>query len=260
MSTDASADDAPSTTRQKWDGTTRLQKNRAGLSQSQLLKQTQQSLTMLEMAQLMEALDRENSSRYRPGMIDSDQAVHDTAMRFCKMNVMDPCKDAPCEQHSALAGIAVQAVFDQLPAGVVMGGDWRTAERLWNGRKLYKIDQRARARSYDSSAKEEELSERSAPEADLISSRVLGLEDEWHMPAIDIDMPVYAVRSDTPDHSHLYIQKKMHWDAYLKLLQAMAEAGIVEEGYVQMSEVRGASFLYMPGRGRGSRARSRDRY
>ena len=193
-------------------------------------------------------------------MIDSDQAVHDTALRFCKMNVMEPCKDAPCDQHTALAGIAVQAVFEQLPPGVVMGGDWRTAERLWNGRKLYKIDQHARDRTYDRSAQEEKMSERSAPDADLISSRCLGLEEEMHMPAIDIDLPVYAVRSDTPGHSHLYIQQQMHWDSYLQLLKAMAVAGIVEPNYVQMSEARGASFLYMPGKGRGSRSRSRSDY
>jgi hypothetical protein len=169
------------------------------------------------------------------------------------MDVMRPCVEAPCEQHLALAAIAVDAVVQQLPSGVVMGGDWRTCEKIWNGRKLYKIIQHQRDRGYLVSAAEEVLHERSAPEADLISSRVLGLEGDWHMPAIDVDLPVYAVTSDTPGHSHLYVQRKLAWADYLQLLYAMAKVGIVEENYVKMSERRGASFLYMPGRGRGPR-------
>lgn len=186
-------------------------------------------------------------------MIDIETVVAETAAKFCKMDVMVPCEDAPCDQHLALAGIAVDAMAKHLPSGVVYGGDWRTCEVLWNGRKLYHFDQRSRESSYDHSARDEVLSERSAPEADLISSRMLGVEDDWHMPAIDIDFPVHAVQSDTPGHSHLYIRRQMHWDVYLGLLHAMATAGLVEKEFANMSEAHGASFLYMPGKGKGSK-------
>jgi hypothetical protein len=184
-------------------------------------------------------------------MIDIETVVEEAALKFCNMNVMTPCENQPCDQHLALAGIAADAMAKHLPSGVVYGGDWRTCETLWTGRKLYHIDQRKRERGYDRSARDEILSERSAPEADLISSRVLGIEGDMHMPAIDIDFPVYAVQSDTPGHSHLYINRQLPWEAYVKLLHAMAEAGLVEKEYANMSEARGASFLYMPGKGNG---------
>lgn len=83
-------------------------------------------------------------------------------------------------------------------------------------------------------------------QSDLILSHI---DDECtkHKPAIDIDMPVHVIESSTPGKSHLYIDKEMSWDDYLKLLRVMVEVGLVEEGYLGASEYRGYTTLRKPG-------------
>src|SRR5256885_2546643 len=68
----------------------------------------------------------------------------------------------------------------------------------------------------------------------------------WHLPVIDIDLPVYAVPSTTPGHSHLYIDKLLVWDDYVKLLLVLADVGIVEPGFVSASESRGFTSVRLP--------------
>lgn len=77
-------------------------------------------------------------------------------------------------------------------------------------------------------------------DANLISSLTA---DGLHMPAIDIDLPCRLVESTTPGHFHLFIDHKLEADAYWKLLKALVDAGIVERGFYELSEARGASFL-----------------
>lgn len=106
--------------------------------------------------------------------------------------------------------------------------------------------------SYD--APSETLVPTTRGKANLISSK---LENGLHAPAIDIDMPCELLPSSTPGHFHLYIDCAMEWDAYLGLLWALADAGIVEESYVRASERKGATFLRKPGVVRGTpRAKS----
>ncbi len=69
---------------------------------------------------------------------------------------------------------------------------------------------------------------------------------ESHRPVIDIDLPVKVVPSSTPGHFHLFIDKPMEWETYLYLLEAMAEAGIVEPTYVSASRERGYSTVRLP--------------
>lgn len=80
--------------------------------------------------------------------------------------------------------------------------------------------------------------------ADLASSET-GIS-KTHLPVIDIDVPVRLVPSATPGHSHLYIDQAMSWDQYKNLLVALAQAGVVEPGYVEAAQARGYSLVRLP--------------
>lgn len=84
-------------------------------------------------------------------------------------------------------------------------------------------------------------------EANVISSRVtLPGHVGMHTVAIDIDVPARLVPSTTPGHSHLYIDALMPWETYRDLLRALAEAGVIEPGYLRASERRGHTTLRLP--------------
>jgi hypothetical protein len=87
------------------------------------------------------------------------------------------------------------------------------------------------------------------PMANCISSAITEDDDEGHplhTPAIDIDHKVVAVSSSTEGNYHLYIDVPCKWDDYLNLLNAMVQCGIVEQGYVDASRARRATFLRLP--------------
>ncbi|MBM4617922.1 hypothetical protein GS540_26565 [Rhodococcus hoagii] len=67
-----------------------------------------------------------------------------------------------------------------------------------------------------------------------------------HKLLVDIDYPVVAIDSSTPGHSHLYIDKELTWDQVQKVLDVLAEVGLVEEGYVAASKRRGVTHLRVP--------------
>ena len=67
-----------------------------------------------------------------------------------------------------------------------------------------------------------------------------------HKLLIDIDHPVLAIDSSTPGHSHLYIDKELSWLQVVKVLDVLAEVGIVEKGYVEASKRRGCTHLRVP--------------
>lgn len=74
----------------------------------------------------------------------------------------------------------------------------------------------------------------------------------WETPArthkflIDLDMPAKVVPSSTPGHCHLFIDHAMTWDTYEKLLIALADAGLVEPGYVNASIDQGYTTVRLP--------------
>ena len=68
-------------------------------------------------------------------------------------------------------------------------------------------------------------------------------KDGYHYQCIDIDIPIRVVPSSTPGHSHLYVDEPITWDTYKNLLEALAEAGIVEEGYLNASVDTGVALL-----------------
>ena len=69
----------------------------------------------------------------------------------------------------------------------------------------------------------------------------------YHMPVLDIDFEAALVASSTPGHYHLYLNKGMSWEKYAKLLEALYEAGIIQEGYYKMAIARGQTFVRRPG-------------
>ncbi len=83
-------------------------------------------------------------------------------------------------------------------------------------------------------------------QANLVSSNVLGKE-KVHAPVIDFDIPVRLVQSSTKGHGHLYIDKEVDEDKYYKLLDALVECGLVEEGFVRASKRKGGTFVRPPG-------------
>lgn len=82
-----------------------------------------------------------------------------------------------------------------------------------------------------------------AVEANVISSLA---DDGLHYPVLDIDFTAYTVPSTTPGHCHLYLDRGLSWEQYEKLLSALADAGIIEEGYAKASIYRQATFVRLP--------------
>ncbi len=74
----------------------------------------------------------------------------------------------------------------------------------------------------------------------------LGISD-LHMPVLDLDIPHQLVPSSTPGHSHLYLDLPMGWDQYARLLEVLAEVGVIEKGYCEASLARGFSAARLPG-------------
>ena len=67
-----------------------------------------------------------------------------------------------------------------------------------------------------------------------------------HVLAIDLDVPAYLVPSSTRGHSHLYVDVKIPHHRYMALLSALADAGVIERGYAEVSIKRGHSDLRLP--------------
>jgi hypothetical protein len=85
----------------------------------------------------------------------------------------------------------------------------------------------------------------SPAEASIIASRIPGDENE-HTVMLDLDVPARLIPSTTPGHYHLYIDVKVSWSRYQRLLHALERAGILQPGYVKASIARGYSALRLP--------------
>ncbi|WWV91870.1 hypothetical protein GMYAFLOJ_CDS0040 [Microbacterium phage phiMiGM15] len=82
-------------------------------------------------------------------------------------------------------------------------------------------------------------------EANIVTSAIEGLEDR-HLILIDLDVPAYLLPSSTEGHSHLYIDTKVTTVGLQKVLDALADVGVVERGYADASRARGYSALRLP--------------
>lgn len=84
----------------------------------------------------------------------------------------------------------------------------------------------------------------SLDEATIVTSHIKN--SYKHKILLDIDMPAFLVPSTTPGHHHLMINKVMEWSRYVDLLNALARAEVVEQGYVDSSLERGYTAVRLP--------------
>lgn len=78
------------------------------------------------------------------------------------------------------------------------------------------------------------------------SAPLYGFYESKHRLLIDVDFPVKAIPSSTPGHTHLYIDKEVDWEQVENVLQALAAAGIVEQGYADACQDQGFTTLRLP--------------
>ena len=81
----------------------------------------------------------------------------------------------------------------------------------------------------------------------VISATSNGRRDKvLHAPCFDLDYECYLVRSKTPGHFHLYLNKEVTWDKYVAVLDAMVDAGLLEKGWVRAAKHDGFAVLRLP--------------
>lgn len=67
-----------------------------------------------------------------------------------------------------------------------------------------------------------------------------------HALLLDLDLPAWLVPSSTEGHSHLYVDVKIPTPTYFALLDALADAGVIQRGYANSSKHRGGTALRLP--------------
>lgn len=114
----------------------------------------------------------------------------------------------------------------------------------FKNRKLFKVTKWSGGSEQDDGKMEVEQVD-SLDTADIVASvdRYCGL---YHNLMLDIDGPAALVPSSTAGHSHLYIEAAMTWENYAKLLDVLADCGIIERGYADASKARGFTALRLP--------------
>lgn len=65
--------------------------------------------------------------------------------------------------------------------------------------------------------------------------------------AIEFCVPAQMFRSSNQTHAHVYLGCKLPWDDYRALCEAMRNAGLMTERYVQYAIDRGMTMLLKPG-------------
>jgi hypothetical protein len=81
-------------------------------------------------------------------------------------------------------------------------------------------------------------------DANVVTSKIK--RSVKHTIMLDLDVPATLVPSSTPGHSHLYIDTPMDWAKYVRLLDALRDAGVIEYGYAEASKARGYTALRLP--------------
>lgn len=86
--------------------------------------------------------------------------------------------------------------------------------------------------------------------ANVVSSIRRGDEPgkSWteHWPVLDLDIPAALVPSSTPGHSHLYLDVRVSEDAFWRMCDALAGAGVLQPGYVNACKSRGYTSVRLP--------------
>lgn len=82
-------------------------------------------------------------------------------------------------------------------------------------------------------------------EAQVITSMVAGVSGK-HKLIIDLDLSAQLIPSSTPGHFHLYVDHVIEHDAWVTLIDALADAGLIEDGYRGASLARGFTDVRLP--------------
>lgn len=104
---------------------------------------------------------------------------------------------------------------------------------------------------YDDQVGETRTVTRDLDVANVVTSKYQGYAgyddgENWHRPVLDLDLDAKLLPSSTSGHFHLFIDKPMEWDKYVALLEALADAEILELGYVKASIERGHTAVRLP--------------
>ena len=75
---------------------------------------------------------------------------------------------------------------------------------------------------------------------------IFGNTQTKHRPILDIDIPMHIIPSTTEGHGHLYIDKELTWWEYKRLLEVLADCGIIERGYLNVSIAREHTAVRLP--------------
>lgn len=87
------------------------------------------------------------------------------------------------------------------------------------------------------------------PIAPIDQAAVITSEDQFserHYPVLDLDYHARLIPSSTPDHYHLYLDRPVDWGKFVVVLDAMADAGLLEDGYVKASKERKYTCVRLP--------------
>lgn len=112
------------------------------------------------------------------------------------------------------------------------------------GKKEYRKRINTTERRYQNGYQVLSATERAAnrEKPDLVGSLT---PEGLHRLAVDIDFPARLVPSRTVGHYHLYLDgmTPINFHKYVALLRALVAAGIIEEGYAEVSIKRGMTML-----------------
>lgn len=84
---------------------------------------------------------------------------------------------------------------------------------------------------------------RSIEQANIVTSDI---GHNFHYPVLDIDFEAFLVPSSTEGHYHLYLNKMVPWRKYKRVLKAMKEAGLIEDGFYRAAIKRGYTSTRLP--------------
>lgn len=105
-------------------------------------------------------------------------------------------------------------------------------------------------RKVEFSATYDEGNDQDCPVVPIDEANVVTSEAEylpgWHYPVLDIDFPCELVPSTTPGHFHLYLDRAIQWPDYEALLDALADAQIIERGYAEAAMRRQRTDVRLP--------------
>lgn len=79
-----------------------------------------------------------------------------------------------------------------------------------------------------------------------VSTSIREDAQDSHALLLDLDVPAWLVPSSTKGHSHLYVDVKIPTSTYYTLLDALADAGVIQRGYANSSKRRGGTSLRLP--------------